>query len=82
MIITCLVLFSCQRKEALTGTALDGSWRMVLVKDNVSGNTISKPSSIPGNVDIDNKDGEKRTYKKEKIDEQDSDGSANAFEGK
>ena len=25
---------------------------MVLVKDNVSGNTISKPSSIPGNVDI------------------------------
>ena len=34
------------------------------------------------NADIDNKDGEKRTYKKEKIDEQDSDGSANAFEGK
>jgi hypothetical protein len=33
-------------------------------------------------ADIDNKDGEKRVYKKKAKDEQDSDGSANAFEGK
>ena len=33
-------------------------------------------------ADLDNKDGEKRIYKKNEIDEQDSDGSANAFEGK
>jgi hypothetical protein len=33
-------------------------------------------------ADVDNKDGEKRNYKKAKIDEQDSDGSANAFEEK
>lgn len=34
-------------------------------------------------ADIDNKDGEKRIYKKSDADdEQDSDGSANAFEGK
>jgi hypothetical protein len=33
-------------------------------------------------ADIDNKDGEKRIYKKNETDEQDSDGSANAFEGK
>ena len=33
-------------------------------------------------ADLDNKDGEKRTYKKKETDEQDSDGSANAFDGK
>jgi hypothetical protein len=33
-------------------------------------------------ADFDNKDGEKRLYKKNETDEQDSDGSANAFEDK
>lgn len=33
-------------------------------------------------ADTDNKDGEKRIYKKDETDDQDSDGSANAFEGK
>jgi len=34
-------------------------------------------------ADVDNKDGEKRNYKKRKaVDEQDSDGSANAFDDK
>jgi hypothetical protein len=33
-------------------------------------------------ADLHNKDGEKRIYKKEEIDEQDSDGSANAFDDK
>jgi hypothetical protein len=33
-------------------------------------------------ADVDNKDGEKRVYKKNKTDEQDSDGSASAFESK
>ena len=33
-------------------------------------------------ADLDNKDGEKRTYKRNNTDEQDSDGSANAFDGK
>ena len=32
--------------------------------------------------DIENKDGEKRVYKKNETDEQDSDGSANAFDDK
>ena len=32
--------------------------------------------------DLDNKDGEKRIYKSDETDEQDSDGSANAFEEK
>lgn len=33
-------------------------------------------------ADLGNKDGEKRNYKKDETDEQDSDGSANAFEEK
>lgn len=33
-------------------------------------------------ADLENKDGEKRIYKKNKTDEQDSDGSANAFDDK
>jgi len=33
-------------------------------------------------ADLDNKDGEKRIYKKGETDEQDSDGSANAFDDK
>ena len=33
-------------------------------------------------ADTDNKDGEKRTYRNGESNEQDSDGSANAFEGK
>ena len=33
-------------------------------------------------ADLDNKDGEKRIYKKNETDEQDSDGSANAFDDK
>ncbi len=33
-------------------------------------------------ADVDNKDGEKRNYQKKETDEQDSDGSANAFEDK
>ncbi|MFI5132397.1 MAG: hypothetical protein ACHQFX_20510 [Chitinophagales bacterium] len=33
-------------------------------------------------ADADNKDGEKRNYKKNETNEQDSDGSANAFEDK
>lgn len=33
-------------------------------------------------ADIDNKDGEKRIYKKTEADEQDSDGSTNAFDDK
>ena len=34
------------------------------------------------NADMDNKDGEKRIYKRNETDEQDSDGSANAFDDK
>jgi len=32
--------------------SLAGKWRMILVKDNASGSTISKPPSISGEVEI------------------------------
>lgn len=41
-----------------------------------------KTDSDKKTADLENKDGEKRIYKKDETDEQDSDGSANAFEGK
>jgi hypothetical protein len=33
-------------------TSLEGKWRMIRVKDNTSGSTTTKPSSIQGDVDI------------------------------
>ncbi len=45
--------------------------------------TINPKTSQQKDIaDMDNKDGEKRIYKKNKTDEQDSNGTANAFEGK
>jgi len=49
-----LILFSCSRQvsQDTIPTSLDGKWRMMIVKDNASGASITKPSSIPGEVDI------------------------------
>lgn len=33
-------------------SGLEGKWRMVLVKENITGQSISKPPSITGDVDI------------------------------
>lgn len=51
--LICMVVFSCQRGDGDSiQTSLDGNWRMIMVKDNISGATITKPSSIQGEVDI------------------------------
>lgn len=52
--IICLTLFSCKKADSTNpiSTSLDGKWRMILVKDNTSGLTLTKPSSIQGDVDI------------------------------
>jgi hypothetical protein len=52
--IISLVLFSCKKTSSADPipTSLEGKWRMILVKDNASGFTIPKPSSIQGDVDI------------------------------
>jgi len=48
-------------------------------KDETINPKTSQQKNIAG---VNNKDGEKRIYRKNNVDEQDSDGFANAFEGK
>lgn len=49
-----LTQFSCTKSLSGTSTPtpLDGKWRMIIVKENISGSSATKPSSIAGNVDI------------------------------
>ena len=49
-----LTLFSCTKSESCgtTPTSLDGKWKMITVKDNNSGSTTTKPSSVQGDVVI------------------------------
>lgn len=49
-----LTLFSCKKSDSIDpiSTPLDGKWRMIIIKENVSGLTITKPSTIQGDVDI------------------------------
>ena len=49
-----LVLFSCSKEysfESVPGN-LQGTWRMFEVKDNSSGSLTTKPSDLPGDVEI------------------------------
>ncbi len=52
--ITGLTLFSCKKSDSIhpIPASLDGKWRMIIVKENLSGLTTSKPSTIQGDVDI------------------------------
>ncbi len=52
--IISLTLFSCKKTNLVDPipTSIDGKWRMILVKDNASGLTTTKPSSIQGDVNI------------------------------
>src|SRR5206468_12120050 len=52
--IISLTLFSCKKTNSddPVPTSLDGKWRMILVKDNASGLTTTKPSSIQGDAEI------------------------------
>lgn len=47
-------LFSCNKADSCDPipASLDGKWRMITVKENSSGLTTTKPSSIQGDVDI------------------------------
>ena len=49
-----LTLFSCKKSDSFDHipASLDGKWRMVIVKENVSGLTAIKPSTVQGDVDI------------------------------
>ncbi len=47
-------LFSCNKSDSVAPTpaTLDGKWRMIIVKENASGLTTTKPSSTQGDVEI------------------------------
>lgn len=51
-----LALFSCSRdmdRPLTTNNAsLEGRWRMIVVKDNASGFSHTKPGATPGDVDL------------------------------
>ena len=44
----------CSEPDACSSanTSLDGKWRMIIVKDNISGYSATKPDSIKRDVDI------------------------------
>lgn len=52
--ILTLTLISCSKKDSVNTVpaSIEGKWRMTMVKDNVSGLSTIKPSSIQGDVDI------------------------------
>lgn len=49
-----LTLSSCKKADSCDPipTSLDGKWRMIIVKENTTGSTTTKPSSINGDVDV------------------------------
>ncbi len=49
-----LTLFSCKKMDPVNPipTSIDGKWRMIIVKENASGLTTTKPTSIQGDVEI------------------------------
>ena len=49
-----LTQFSCKKSDTKDPipTSLDGKWKMIIVKENTSGSTTTKPSSIQGDVEI------------------------------
>ncbi len=49
-----LTQFSCTKSDSCDPipTSIDGKWRMIIVKENISGSSTTKPYSIPGDVDI------------------------------
>ena len=49
-----MIQFGCKKTDSSESvpTSLDGKWRMITVKDNVSGLTITKSASIQNDVDV------------------------------
>ena len=48
-----LMLFSCKKDTSdLISPSLDGTWKMILVKDNATNTVMAKPASLYGDVII------------------------------
>lgn len=51
--ILSLIFFSCKKSDSdLIPASLDGTWKMILVKDNSTNITTTKPASLYGDVII------------------------------
>ncbi len=51
--VICLAFFSCKKDSSdVVCASLDGSWKMVLVKNDNTGTTMTKPASLFGDVVI------------------------------
>ncbi len=51
MLLIGLMFFSCKKNVSDTvPTSLNGTWKMIIVKENSTSATMTKPSSIQGNV--------------------------------
>ncbi|MBS1497019.1 MAG: hypothetical protein JSU03_08585 [Bacteroidetes bacterium] len=50
----CLVQLSCKKNNwfNVINNTLDGKWKMVVVKDNATGQEMTKPDSVKGDVEI------------------------------
>jgi hypothetical protein len=49
VVLLSLTQFSCKKSQP---ASLDGKWEMIIVKDNTTGLTTTKPASIQNDVDI------------------------------
>lgn len=48
-----ILLFSCKKNSSeLIATSLNGTWKMIMVKDNSANTAMSKPASLFGDVVI------------------------------
>jgi hypothetical protein len=53
LLFCCPVLFSCDKDSNDSApVSLEGTWKMILVKDNTTGTSITKPSSVTNDVII------------------------------
>lgn len=53
MVIAGMILFSCKKDNSdIIPVSIEGTWKMVAVKDNSTNVSITKPSSIAGDVII------------------------------
>lgn len=47
-----LMLFSCKKTADAVPSSINGTWQMIIVKENATNASITKPSSIQGEVII------------------------------
>jgi hypothetical protein len=52
LLLASTIFFSCNKSVEDIPSSLEGTWKMIQVKDNITNATVTKPSSILGDVII------------------------------